>query len=154
MSGMHTSVNTPQKKEYLMSVPTIMRNTAETIQEFFAKFGEGDRAGMLELFTDEVDFTVPGSDTVPWTGPRSTRQQIAEFIRSALEDVTTKKFDITKIIVDAEDGIVLGEFAHEVHSTGKTFSSAFALHIGVTEGQIRLYHMFENSHEAANAFAK
>jgi ketosteroid isomerase-like protein len=137
-----------------MSVPSTIRNTAETMQEFFTKFGAGDRPGMLELFADEVDFTVPGSDTVPWTGHRSTHQQIAEFIRSALEDITTKKFDVTKIIVDGEDGIVLGEFAHEVHSTGKTFFSAFALHIRVTEGQIRLYHMFENSYEAANAFAK
>jgi hypothetical protein len=42
-----------------------------------------------------------------------------EFLRIAIEDVTTEKFDIAKILVDGEDGVVLGEFAHRIHRTDR-----------------------------------
>ncbi|MEV4615205.1 nuclear transport factor 2 family protein [Kitasatospora sp. NPDC049258] len=132
---------------------TTERGTAETIQEFFGRFGAGDRPGMLELFTPTVDFLVAGSETVPWTGHRTTPEEVDEFLRSALEDVATKEFDVEKILVDGADAVVLGSFAHEVRSTGKTFASVFALRITVEGGLIRRYHMFENSHGAALAFA-
>ncbi|GAA3007982.1 nuclear transport factor 2 family protein [Kitasatospora albolonga] len=132
---------------------TTVRGTAETVQEFFNRFGAGDRTGMLELFAETTDFEVPGAPTVPWTGQRSTHGQIAEFIRSATEDVATKAFNVDHILVDGQHAVVLGDFAHEVLSTGKVFASRFALHVTVTDGLITTYRMYENSVAAAFAFA-
>ena len=125
--------------------------TEKTIQAFFEKFGAGDRDGMLELLAENVDLDVPGAPTVPWTGRRD-RAAAPGFVRSATEDVRTRRFDVEKIVIDDRDGIVLGEFTHEVLSTGKLFDSRFALRITVTDGLITRYHMFENSYAAALAF--
>jgi ketosteroid isomerase-like protein len=132
---------------------TTVRDTAATIQEFFTRFGSGDRPGMLELFSADVDFVVAGAeDIVPWTGSRSSLDDVSEFLRIALEDISTEKFDIAKILVDGEDGVVLGEFAHRINSTGKVFASRFALHVQVRDGLITKYHMFEDSYRAAIAW--
>ncbi|MGF1426241.1 nuclear transport factor 2 family protein [Kitasatospora sp. LaBMicrA B282] len=133
---------------------TAKPGTAETVQEFFGRFGAGDRPGMLALFAPTVDFLVAGAETVPWTGHRTTPAEVDAFLRSALEDVTTKEFAVERILVDGADAVVLGSFAHEVHRTGKLFSSVFALRITVNDGLIERYHMFENSHGAALAFAQ
>jgi len=132
--------------------PTAVRGTADTISVFFDRFGAGDADGMLAVFADRVDFEVPGAPIVPWTGPRETPEEISGFIRSAMQDIRTQRFDVEKIIVDGPDGIVLGEFAHEVLATGKIFESRFALRITVEQGRITRYRMFENSYAAAQAF--
>lgn len=135
-----------------MSTPTTVRNTASTINSFFDRFGAGDLPGMLALFSPDVDFAVAGAVVVPWAGARSTADEVSEFFRIALEDISTEKFDVAKILVDGEDGVVLGSFAHRIHLTDKVFASAFALHIQVREGLITKYRMFEDSHGAALAW--
>ncbi|UVS80804.1 nuclear transport factor 2 family protein [Actinokineospora sp. UTMC 2448] len=135
-----------------MSTPTTIRDTATTISEFFTRFGAGDRPGMVDLFAPDADFSVPGAPAVPWTGERTTTAAIDEFLRIALEDIATEKFDIDQIIVLGQDGVVLGAFAHRVTATGKFFASRFALHIRVSDGLITRYHMFEDSYRAALAW--
>ncbi|HJP72890.1 MAG TPA: nuclear transport factor 2 family protein [Pseudonocardiaceae bacterium] len=129
-----------------------MTGTAETINAFFTRFGAGDRAGMLELFAEDADFLVAGADNVPWTGRREGHAQIATFIDSVCDDVETKQFDVDTIVTDGENGVVLGSFAHLVLRTGKIFTGPFALHIGVRDGKIRTYHMYEDSYAASVAF--
>jgi len=129
-----------------------VRDTASTIGEFFTRFGAGDRPGMLSLFVPDVDFVVAGAVVVPWAGARSTLDEVSEFLRISLEDISTEKFDVAKILVDGEDGVVLGSFAHRIHVTDKVFASTFALHIRVREGLIVKYHMFEDSYGAALAW--
>jgi ketosteroid isomerase-like protein len=136
-----------------VSTPTTVRDTAATIGEFFTRFGGGDRPGLLELFAPDVDFAVAGAeDVVPWAGSRSTLAAVDEFLRISLEDVTTEQFDVAKILVDGEDGVVLGAFAHRIHRTDKVFRSSFALHVRVHNGLIVRYHMFEDSHRAELAW--
>ncbi|MCG8919532.1 nuclear transport factor 2 family protein [Actinokineospora sp. PR83] len=131
-----------------------VRDTATTIQEFFTRFGAGDVPGMVELFATPVDFAVAGAeDVVPWTGTRTDHPAVTEFLRIATEDIATEKFDIDKIIVDGQDGVVLGSFAHRITRTGKLFESTFVLHVVVTDGLITKYHMFEDSHGAAQAWS-
>ncbi|SER13314.1 nuclear transport factor 2 family protein [Actinokineospora terrae] len=131
-----------------MSTPVTTRDTATTIGEFFARFGAGDRPGMLELFAEGAELAVAGADTVPWTGVRTEAAAIDEFLRIALEDVSTEVFTVDKIIVDGRDGVVLGSLAHRITATDRVFASAFALHVQVVDGLITSYRMFEDSHAA------
>ncbi|MCX4747734.1 nuclear transport factor 2 family protein [Kitasatospora sp. NBC_01287] len=126
--------------------------TGETLQEFFTRFGGGDRKGVLELFTDGTDWNVPGAANVPWTGRRSTPAEIDAFLENCYELVTTEAFAVDQVIVDGENAIALGSFTHLVKATGKRFVSDYALHVRVVDGVIRTYHMFEDSHAASEAF--
>jgi uncharacterized protein len=126
--------------------------TTDVIDEFFRRFGSGDRTGALALFADDVDFDVPGADFVPWTGTRSTTAQIDAFLVSAVAEVETQEFVIERTVADGEHAVVLGHFTHRVRRTDKAFTCGFALHIMVTDGLIRTYHMFENSYAIAEAF--
>jgi ketosteroid isomerase-like protein len=136
-----------------MTTTTAPHGTAETVQEFFTLFGSGDRPGMLALFAADAEVVVAGSPTVPWVGRHSTSEAIDAMFSAFAEKVKTVLFDIDRILVDGDNAIVLGNFAHEVPATGKTFRSAFALHIVVGEGKILRYEMFEDSCGAAAAFA-
>lgn len=129
-------------------------STTETIQEFFTRFGAGDLERLLDLFAEEVDWDVPGAASVPWTGRRSNREELRAFFVAAAEEVeATEEFAVERIIVEGGAGVAVGRFTHVIKRTGKRFNSPFALHIEAEDGLIRLYHMHEDSHGAAEAFA-
>jgi hypothetical protein len=44
---------------------------------FLNRLGEQDAEEIGELFADQIDWFVPGSRALPWTGSRSRREQVA-----------------------------------------------------------------------------
>ena len=104
------------------------------------------------MFAPDTDFSVPGAASVPWTGTRSTIPEIEEFLAIATGEVETRQFAVERILTDGQHAIAIGNFSHWVRRTGKTFTSRFALHVQVVDGTIRMYHMFEDSYAAAEAF--
>ena len=136
----------------MSSSPTVIPATGEVVTEFFQRFGAGDRAGTLALFAPDVDFLVQGAPFVPWSGARSTPEQIEAFLVSTQEEVKTEQFAVDATLVDGADAVVLGSFTHRVLRTDKAFSSRFALHVTVADGLIIRYHMFEDSYAIAQAF--
>jgi uncharacterized protein len=134
-------------------MPATALSAADALTEFFTRFGAGDGDALLALFADEVDWNVPGSPAVPWTGRRAAKTEVAEFFGIAAAEVErTESFTVDRVLADGDHAVALGSFTHVIRSTGKPFSSAYALHIGLTDGLISSYHMFEDSHAAAGAF--
>ena len=134
-------------------MPAATLSAQEVVQEFFTRFGAGDGDALLDLFAEDVDWNVPGSPAVPWTGRRSTKAQLAQFFAAAAAEVErTESFDVERVLAEGDHAVALGAFAHVIRATGKTFRSDFALHIKVADGRIRLYHMFEDGQAAAEAF--
>ncbi|MFJ3786700.1 nuclear transport factor 2 family protein [Streptomyces sp. NPDC090093] len=128
--------------------------TLRTVDAFFERFGAGDLPGLLELFADTVDFDVPGSPDVPWTGARSGRGEIAGFFTVLGAALTPpEEFTVTATVVDGVHAVVTGRSRFGVVATGKTFTNPFALHFTVVDGKITGYHMHEDSHAIAAAFA-
>lgn len=127
------------------------RGALDTVEEFFHRLGTGDRTGTVELFADQVDWNVPGADVVPWSGRRSTKREIGEFLAMLQTELTPEHFSVDQIVVDGEHAVALGSFAFGVVKTGKHFTSGFALHFTVRDGLIQLYHIYEDSHAVAEA---
>ncbi|GAA4827042.1 hypothetical protein [Streptomyces ziwulingensis] len=43
------------------------------------RLGKQDPNGIQELFAEEIDWYVPGSDTLSWTGRRTRREEVAPY---------------------------------------------------------------------------
>ncbi|WP_406262965.1 nuclear transport factor 2 family protein [Streptomyces sp. NBC_00191] len=126
--------------------------TNETVDAFFANFGEGNIPGVLDLFAEKVDFRVTGSPDVPWTGARSTKQEISEFFASFGVLTGPDHFEVTNRIVQGEDAVVIANCVFGVQATGSKFHNHYALHFGVADGKIVRYHMYEDSYAIHAAF--
>lgn len=127
-------------------------DTGVIARAFLTRLGAGDGAGVLDLFADTVDWSVPGAAIVPWVGTRSDKMEIKAFFDVLGRELTPEAFATDRIVVDGDSAVVLGSFSYGVIRTGKSFASSFALHIGVSDGRIDLYHMYEDSFAIAEAF--
>jgi uncharacterized protein len=126
--------------------------TSETVDAFFGNFGEGNVQGVLDLFADKVDFRVHGSQQVPWTGSRSSKEEISDFFGSFGVLTGPEHFEITNKIVQGEDAVVIANCIFGVQATGKSFHNHYALHFSVADGKIVRYHMYEDSYAIHEAF--
>lgn len=147
--ALYTYLDTPAPSE------TTQREAGvrETVENFFRLLGEGDADRVAELFSEEVDWLIPGNESLPWTGRRSDRRQIPEVIKiiGGLHVPGKSETSIDKILVDGSDAVALGRFAHTVKATGRSYSMLVAFHLTVENGQIVRMNMYEDTYLVSRA---
>ncbi|GAB3545872.1 ketosteroid isomerase-like protein [Actinopolyspora lacussalsi] len=125
-------------------------------EKFVERLGRQDPEGIQELFAAEIDWYVPGSDELPWTGPRTSREEVAPYFTTMWPQFEPGRSEVVldRVIVDGGDVMLLAIFTHTVVSTGKEFTTPVAMHLVVEDGRIIRMHLHEDTltvHEAFTA---
>ena len=130
------------------------KTTEELIATFLGRLGEQDAEGIQELFADEIDWYVPGSKALPWTGSRSRREQVAEYFRTMWPAFVRGQSTATvdKIVINGDDAVVLSSFSHTVAKNGKRLKTPAAMHLTTANGQIVRMHLYEDTLAVHEAF--
>ncbi|MFJ3441625.1 nuclear transport factor 2 family protein [Streptomyces sp. NPDC086081] len=129
--------------------------TSRTVAEnFLQRLGEQDPDGIQELFAEEIDWYVPGSDTLPWTGRRTRREEVAPYFTTMWPHFASgrSKVVLERFIVDGADVVLLAVFTHTAVASGKEFTTPAAMHLTVEGGRIVRMHLYEDTLAVAEAF--
>ena len=128
--------------------------TEELMTSFMDRLGQQDAEGIAELFADEIDWYVPGSEALPWTGRRSRREHVAEYFRTMWPAFVPGQSTATvdKVVISGDDAVVFSRFTHTVARNGKTFNTPVAVHLTIANGQIARLHLYEDTLAVQEAF--
>ncbi|MFE7118294.1 nuclear transport factor 2 family protein [Streptomyces sp. NPDC057654] len=129
--------------------------TSRTVAEqFVERLGEQDPDGIQELFADEIDWHVPGSAALPWTGRRTRREEVAPYFTTMWPHFAQggSKVVLERVIVDGGDVVLLAVFTHTVAAGGKEFTTPVAMHLAVEDERIVRLHLYEDTLTVAKAF--
>ena len=55
------------------------RTNADVVQQGYEAFGRGDIPALLDLLTDDVEWTLQGPSVIPFAGTRHGHEGVAEF---------------------------------------------------------------------------
>ncbi|GAA2234490.1 nuclear transport factor 2 family protein [Promicromonospora sukumoe] len=123
-------------------------------EQFVERLGRQDQDGIQELFAPEIDWHVPGSDDLPWTGRRSRREEVAPYFTTMwpVFEPGKSQVELERIIVDGGDVMLLGIFTHTVAANGEEFTTPSAMHLQVQDGQIVRMHLYEDTLAVHQAF--
>jgi ketosteroid isomerase-like protein len=135
--------------------PTRNQQTPEElVARFMDLLGEQDAEGVGELFACEIDWYVPGSEALPWTGSRSRGEQVAEYFRTLWRAFVPGQSAATvdKIVIDGDEAVVFSSFTHTVARNGKRLSTPAAMRLTIANGQIVRMHLYENTLAVHEAF--
>ena len=126
----------------------------DTVRAFFSHVAEGELDRAIALFTDQVDWLIPGDESLAWTGARSRPAEIAEVLTTigGLHVPGESVSEIRQILVDGSDAVVLGRIAHTTLGTGRRYDMLVAFHLTVRDGRITRLHMYEDSYLVSQAF--
>ncbi|MBB1058651.1 nuclear transport factor 2 family protein [Dietzia sp. B19] len=124
------------------------------VEQFVERLSRQDAEGIQQLFARQIDWYVPGSKTLPWTGRRTRREEVAAFFTTMWPHYVPGKSTVTleRFVVDDGDVILLGTFTHTVASTGTTFTTPSAMHLVVEDSQLVRMHLYEDTLVIEQAF--
>ncbi|MEP6945914.1 MAG: nuclear transport factor 2 family protein [Acidobacteriota bacterium] len=130
-------------------------DTCTTISEFLTRISNFDADGASNLFADEIEWDVPAAGGLPWGGHRTRPAEVADYFKTMWSFFESEKsvVDVTRMIVEGMDGVALGTFKHVAKTTGKSFITAFALHVKVIAGRIVQLRLYEDTYTVAKAFS-
>lgn len=123
-------------------------------EKFVERLGRQDPHGIQELFAEEIDWHVPGSDALPWTGRRTRREEVAPYFTTMWPHFAhgMSKVVLERVIVDGGDVVLLAVWTHTAVATGKEFTTPAAMHLAVEDGRIVRMHLYEDTLTVEKAF--
>jgi len=137
-----------------MTTKEVPVTTRAIVDQFLDRLKAGDAEGVGQLFASEIDWYVPGHPDLPWTGQRTRREQVSEYLRTMWPHFTpgSSKVDIDKVLIDGNDAVVFSTFQHTVKANGRSFTTPTAMRLVISDGEITKMELFEDTRAVANAF--
>ncbi|WP_331760196.1 nuclear transport factor 2 family protein [Streptomyces sp. NBC_01471] len=99
-----------------VSVTSKSDTTRALAEKLLDRLGAQDQDGIQELFAPAIDWHVPGAGTLPWTGRRSRREEVAPYFTTMWAAYVHRKSEVVteRLIVEDEHVVILGTFSHLV----------------------------------------
>lgn len=126
----------------------------EIVAAFFNAFGKGDYEGILSVFDGSVKIVAVRSqepdDFSPY-GVFNSTDGLKLFLSNLGKLFDTKAFSVDNIIGEGQVAFANGSFTHQLKSTGKLFTSQWALMCTVEDGKITEFNFYEDSQKFSEA---
>ena len=126
----------------------------DTVMAFMTAMGSGDMDTMGNLMADDMVWHNEGDQTLPWIhGDINGKDAIFEFLPVFSGNLQTTKWENGDAFASGDTVAVFGTMAATATKTGQsTGDFSFALRAKVRDGQLVLWHWFEDSFAVSQAY--
>src|SRR5919205_4193036 len=112
------------------------RTKVGVVQQGYEAFGRGDIPAVLDLLTEDVEWTMQGPSVIPFAGTFRGREGIAEFFSLLDETLEFEQFEPRQFIGQGDTVVVLGYERDVVKKTGRGFEEDWAHVYTLRDGKI------------------
>ena len=106
----------------------------QTVKDFFAAIGRGDRKGLLTLVAEDIEWIIPGEDW-PLAGTRHGRAGLTDLLETASRSIETS-MELREFIAQGDRVVVVGFARGTIKATNKTFEDDWIFVITVRDGSL------------------
>ncbi|MBV8577851.1 MAG: nuclear transport factor 2 family protein [Acetobacteraceae bacterium] len=106
----------------------------QTVKDFFAAIGRGDREGLLALVAEDVEWIIPG-EAWPLAGTRRGHAGLADLLETASKTLETST-EPREYVAQGDRVLVVGFARGKVKATNRTFEDHFVFAITVRNGKL------------------
>jgi ketosteroid isomerase-like protein len=129
-----------------------VRTNVEVVQETYEAVGRGDISALLDLLTDDVEWTFQGPSVIPFAGTRRGREGVAEFFSLVGGNLEFERFEPREFVAQGDTVVVLGFERSLVKPTGRTFEQEWAHVYKLRDGKVAEFLALEDTEAHAVAF--
>ena len=129
-----------------------VRTNVEVVQETYEAVGRGDIPALLDLLTDDVEWTFQGPSLIPFAGTRRGREGVAEFFSLVRGNLEFERFEPREFVAQGDTVVVLGFERSLVKPTGRTFEQEWAHVYKLRDGRVAEFLALEDTEAHAVAF--
>ena len=107
----------------------------QTVKDFFAAIGRGDREALLALVAEDIEWIIPGEDW-PLAGTHRGRAELAAVLQKASEEVETTYPKPPEFVAQGDRVLVVGVATGKIKATNKPFKDDWVFDITVRDGKV------------------
>ena len=122
----------------------------QTVKEFFAGIGSGDKDTPLALVAEDFEWIVPGKDW-PLAGTHRGHAGLAAIVQKASEEVDTKYPEPPEFVAAGDRVFVIGVATGTIKATGKPFKDDWVFDITVRDGKLARIQEYVDTQALAQA---
>ena len=125
----------------------------DTVMAFMGAMGSGDLEKMSALMADDMVWHNEGDASLPWIGGATGKENIFEFLGVFSANLKTTKWENTDAFASGDTVAVFGKMNGITPHSGQEIGEfTFALRAKVRDGQVVLWHWFEDSFAVSQAY--
>jgi uncharacterized protein len=106
----------------------------QTVKDFFAAIGRGDREGLLALVAEDIEWIIPGKDW-PLAGTHRGHAGLADLLQTASKSIETST-EPREFVAQGDRVLVVGFAKGKIKATNKTFEDDWIFAITVRGGRL------------------
>src|SRR5580693_3301837 len=106
----------------------------QTVKDFFAAIGRGDRENLLALVAEDIEWIIPGEDW-PLAGTRRGHAGLAELLETASKKMETCT-EPREYVAQGDRVLVVGVATGKIKATNKPFKDDWVFAITVRNGKL------------------
>ncbi|MBR0951272.1 nuclear transport factor 2 family protein [Bradyrhizobium canariense] len=106
----------------------------QTVKDFFAAIGRGDKEGLLALVAQDIEWIIPGEDW-PLAGTHRGHDGLADLLETASKSMETST-EPHEFIAQGDRVMVVGFATGKIKATNKTFRDDWVFAMTVRNGKV------------------
>src|ERR1700730_221736 len=110
------------------------QENVQTVKDFFAAMGGGDKQRLLALAAENIEWIVPGEDW-PLAGTHRGHAGLADVLQKASEEVETTYPEPPEFVAQGDRVLVVGVATGKIKATNKTFVDHWVFDITIRNGK-------------------
>ena len=123
----------------------------QTVKDFFAAIGRGDRDGLLALVAADIEWIIPGEDW-PLAGTHRGHAGLADVLQKASKTMETST-EPREFIAQGDRVLVVGFARGKIKATNKMFKDDWVFDITVQNGKLTKIREYVDTQALARAAA-
>ena len=106
----------------------------QTVKDFFAAIGRGDREALLALVAEDIEWIIPGENW-PLAGTHRGHAGLVNLLETASKSIETST-EPREFVAQGDRVLVVGFARGRIKATNKTFEDDWIFAITVREGRL------------------
>jgi ketosteroid isomerase-like protein len=121
----------------------------QTVKDFFAAIGRGDREALLALVAEDIEWIIPGEDW-PLAGTRHGHAGLADLLETASKSIKTST-EPREFVAQGDRVFVVGVATGKIKATNNPYKDDWVFAITVRDGKLRSIREYVDTQALAQA---
>ena len=124
------------------------------VEQAYNNFKSGNIEALLNLMSEDISWTLPEMEGVPFGGSRNGRAAVAEFFDKVIGSQEVVSFEPKELIADGDRVVALGRYDWRVKANHNEFGGGFAHVWTIRDGKAVEFREYMDTAACTNAYRK
>lgn len=124
----------------------------QLVMQGYQKFLNKDINGLLELFTDDIEWIGAKAEELPFAGDYHGKNEVVQYFTQLEQAQEAQMYEPRDFIAEGDKVVVTGQSRWTVKSTGQTYDNPWVHVFTLRDGKVARFVQYNDTAAAAKAY--